>query len=61
MSVSYKLSPNASPASPQTTRFPDCAINADIWPTDPFTIISIPFIEIPHLELASPSIINVPP
>ena len=39
----------------------DCAIKADICPTDPLTIISIPFIEIPHLELASPSIIKVPP
>ena len=30
ISVSYKLSPRASPASPQTIIVPDCAIKADI-------------------------------
>ena len=32
-----------------------------MWPTLPFTIISMPFIEIPHLEEAFPSTIMLPP
>ena len=35
-------------------------MNALMCPTDPATTISVPFIEIPHLALASPSITSLP-
>ena len=50
-----------SPASPQTTRFPACAMKADIWPILPLTTISMPFIEMPHRDEALPSITSRPP
>jgi len=37
------------------------AMNALIWPTDPPTTISAPFMEIPQREEVSPSITNKPP
>ena len=42
--------PARRPASPQTTRFPFCAMKADICPTLPATTMSIPFIEMPQRD-----------
>ena len=32
-----------------------------MWPTEPFTTIVMPFIEMPQREAASPSTISMPP
>ncbi len=32
-----------------------------MWPTEPFTTIEMPFIEMPQREEASPSTISIPP
>ena len=49
------------PSSPQTTRLPRCAMNALMWPTEPPTTMSIPFIEIPQRAEVLPSMTSRPP
>ncbi len=52
---------SASPASPNTTRLPDCAMKADMWPILPRTTMSMPFIEMPQRDDALPSMTSRPP
>ena len=36
-------------------------MKADMWPTEPFTTISMPFIEMPQRDEALPSMTSRPP
>ena len=58
--ASYRLSPSASPASPSTTRLPDCAMKPDMWPMLPCTTMSMPFIEMPQRLEALPLMTSKP-
>ena len=53
-------SPRSCPASPQTTSVPAWPMKALIWPTEPPTTMSTPFIEMPQRALASPSMTTQP-
>ena len=59
--AAFVVVPSASPASPQTTRLPDCAMKADMCPILPCTTISMPFMEMPQREEALPSMTSSPP